>query len=58
MKIVIESEKLKELLDKGIKRYYINKRYSQNIPMVDTMLREVETYVAFDKQGEDYEKHL
>ena len=48
MHIVIEHEKLKELLDNGIRKYYINKRKYGKIRMVDEILREIETFVAFD----------
>jgi len=48
MHIIIEREKLKELLDKGIRKYYINKRRYGKNRMVDSIISEIETFVAFD----------
>ena len=46
MTIMIDREKLTELVDKGIRTYYIEKRRLGSKPR----MKEIETYVAFDKE--------
>jgi len=51
MTIVIEREKLKELLDKGVKTYYIEKKQYGQSNLSDVIMKEIETFLAFENES-------
>lgn len=53
MKVIIEREKLVDLIEKGVRQYYVAKKRDGEAKMSDCILKEIDMYIAFgdDKYG-------
>ncbi len=53
MKVIIERDKLVDLIERGVRQYYVAKKRDGEAKMSDCILKEIDLYLAFgdEKNG-------
>jgi hypothetical protein len=52
MKVIIERDKLVNLIERGVKQYYVAKNRDGNAKMSDCILKEIDLYIAFGDKND------
>jgi hypothetical protein len=61
MIIKISREKLEELIENGVRTYYIEKKNNSSVILKDSIMKEIDMFLAFDvgiNEDDDYTKAL
>ncbi|MDD5651412.1 MAG: hypothetical protein PHF86_13520 [Candidatus Nanoarchaeia archaeon] len=61
MIIKISREKLDELIENGVRTYYIEKKNNSSVILKDSIMKEIDMFLAFDvgiNEDDDYTKAL
>jgi len=53
-KVVIERGTLEELVGKGIEKYFIEKKSYGHANFTNCIMREIDTYLAFENENDDF----